>query len=282
MELATSSSSNPGPVRVEAMGDYVRKPKTMELVTEELEVQVEYPIDIKSLEFQKCKIKKYTDAQGITEYLSKVLHGPTFVELVNDFWITAEIHGKEEAAKEEFMNVMVNPEHQGKSREEMGLPPYKKPEIRSTVMGVEVVINEDYIAAAMRCKASGMFRWNLKSEDPLKEEVNKVLHGGLKEYQMSDMSIEYRMLLKIMNSCFFQKHGGTEQPKLDHHVFLMYLAQEKKANIPKYIFNHMIWALGKSQDKKARRRYVPFGRLISEILVQGGMIELLKALSCCE
>jgi len=57
-------------------------------------------------------------------------------------------------------------------------------------------------------------------------------------------------------------------------VFLHFFIRKEKANVPKYIFKHMIKALKESQTIK--RTWVPYGRLISEILHQGGF---LKALS---
>jgi len=82
------------------------------------------------------------------------------------------------------------------------------------------------------------------------------------------------MLLKIQNENLLPKGGGSDQPPLEHRVFLHYFIQKEKENVPKYIFKHMIKALKESQ--KIKRSWIPYGRLISEILHQGGF---LKALS---
>jgi len=57
-------------------------------------------------------------------------------------------------------------------------------------------------------------------------------------------------------------------------VFLHYLISFEKVNLPRYIFHHMLWALEQSQQKN--RTLVPYGRLLSEIFHQGGMLEVLK------
>jgi hypothetical protein len=44
--------------------------------------------------------------------------------------------------------------------------------------------------------------------------------------------------------------------------------------VPKYIFNHMIWALKESQS--SNRRWIPYGRLLSEIFHQGGILKAVK------
>jgi len=61
---------------------------------------------------------------------------------------------------------------------------------------------------------------------------------------------------------------------LAHKVFLHHIIQGEKVNIPKYIFKHMIKELRESQ--KNDRVWFPYGRLLSEIFHEGGM---LKALS---
>ena len=57
-------------------------------------------------------------------------------------------------------------------------------------------------------------------------------------------------------------------------MFLHFFMTLEKANVPKYIFNHMMWALKESQDNK--RRWIPYGRLMSEIFHQGGILKALK------
>jgi len=90
----------------------------------------------------------------------------------------------------------------------------------------------------------------------------------------SDLSMEKKMLMKIQNENLLPKGGGSDQPSLEHRVFLHFFIRKEKANVPKYIFKHMIKALRESQIIK--RTWVPYSRLISEILHQGGF---LKALS---
>jgi len=82
------------------------------------------------------------------------------------------------------------------------------------------------------------------------------------------------MLLKIQNENLLPKGGGSDQPSLEHRVFLHYFITKEKENVPKYIFKHMIKTLRDSQTIK--RTWIPYGRLISEILHKGW---ILKALS---
>jgi len=79
------------------------------------------------------------------------------------------------------------------------------------------------------------------------------------------------MLLKIQNENLLPKGGGSDQPSLEHRIFLHFFIKKEKANVPKYIFKHMMKELKESQDNK--RCWVPYGRLISEILHQGGILK---------
>jgi hypothetical protein len=72
--------------------------------------------------------------------------------------------------------------------------------------------------------------------------------------------MEHKLLLKIQNENLLPKGGGGDQPSLDHRVFLHFFMTKEKANMPKYIFRHMIKTLRESQAFK--RCWIPYGRLI--------------------
>jgi len=75
-----------------------------------------------------------------------------------------------------------------------------------------------------------------------------------------DLPMEKKMILKIQNENLLPKGGGSDQPSLEYRVFLHYFFKKEKANVPKYIFKHMIKALKQSQTIK--RTWIPYGRLI--------------------
>ena len=65
-----------------------------------------------------------------------------------------------------------------------------------------------------------------------------------------------------------------QKVSLDHIVFLHFFMTSEKANVPKYIFKHMIKTLRENQTIK--RSWIPYGRLISEILHQRGILSALS------
>jgi len=132
------------------------------------------------------------------------------------------------------------------------------------------------IAYVTRRASEGSFKDGLDNnkKSPWNQIVNQTMFNSKKKGAYSDLTMEKKMLLKIQNENLLPKGGGSDQPSLKHKVFLHYFITKEKANVPKYIFKHMIKALRESQTIK--RTWIPYGRLISEILHQGGF---LKALS---
>ena len=82
------------------------------------------------------------------------------------------------------------------------------------------------------------------------------MFNSTKKGKYSDLRMEYKMLQKIM----------TED-------LLHFLINKEKTNVPKYIFNHIMWALKKNQN--TNRSWIPYGRLLSEIFHQGGILKAL-------
>jgi hypothetical protein len=77
-----------------------------------------------------------------------------------------------------------------------------------------------------------------------------------------------------MQECFLPKGGGVDQLPLEHKVFLHFFVTFEKVNLPRYIFHHMLWALKEIQEKN--RIFIPYGRLMSEIFHQGGILKVIR------
>ena len=104
--------------------------------------------------------------------------------------------------------------------------------------------------------------------------MKQSLFKGKKGGKYCDMEKEQKVLQKLLQECFLPKGGGVNHLSLEHKVFLHYFISFEKVNLSRYIFHHMLWALEQSQQKN--RTFVPYGRLLSEIFHQGGMLEVLK------
>jgi len=204
-----------------------------------------------------------------------MLNGPTYLTLVRHFWVRAQIYDLKASQLEMDEKVLIDPSLEGKTREEMGLEPFRCEEIRSSIMGIPVVISVDTIAGVIRRASEGRFVYGLSNKkSPWIGIVNKTIFNSSTKGNYKELSMRTKMLLKIQNENLLPKGSGGDKPSLDHKVFLHFFLTRERANVPKYIFRHLIKNLKDSQTIK--RNFVPYGRLISEIFHQGGILNALK------
>jgi len=170
---------------------------------------------------------------------------------------------------------LIDPTLEGKSREEMGLEPFVDTKIRSSIMGISVFITQAVIAYVIRRASEGSFKDGLDNnkKSPWNEVVHQTMFNSKKKDAYNNLSMEKKMLVKIQNENLLPKGGGFDQPSLEHRVFLHFFIKKELANEPKYIFKHMIKTLREIQLNN--RIWVPYGRLILEILHQGGILKAL-------
>jgi len=250
---------------------YEIKGKTMSLEEWELTVQLERPVNFASLLHHGLNIKEYYESQDLIHHFN-MLNGPTNENLVKHFWARASVYDKHAAKLEESEKVLIDPSLEGKSREEMRLEPFVDTKIRSSIMGVLVFINQEIIAYVIGRASEGNFKDGLDNnkKSPWNEIVNETMFNSKKKVSYNNLSMEKKMMLKIQNENLLPKGGGFDQPSLEHGVFLHFFIKKEKANVPKYIFKHMIKTLKESQ--LINRAWIPYGRLISEIFNQGGLL----------
>jgi len=144
--------------------------------------------------------------------------------------------------------ILIDPSLAGKSREEMGLELFVDPEIRSSIMGIPVFISQAVIAYVMRRAFEGSYKDGMDNnkKSPWNDTVNETMFNSKKKVFYNNLALEKKMLLKIQNENLLPKGGGSDQPSLEHRVFLHFFIKKEKANVPKYIFKHMIKTLKES------------------------------------
>ena len=133
-----TGSSDSG-LQINTGSSYVIKPKTMAIP---FVVQVESPVDFASLKRNGMNLDALMAAQQFFAYFN-MLNGPTYVKLVKDFWVRAEVYDMDAAKVEELQAVARDRSLRGKTRKEMGLEPFRQTEIRSAVMSIPITITEE-------------------------------------------------------------------------------------------------------------------------------------------
>jgi hypothetical protein len=176
----------------------------------------------------------------------KMLHGPTYEALVRHFWVRAKVYNKAASIAEESHMVLLYPELEGKSREEMGLEPFTEDEIRSSICGIPVRITQWQIEAVLGLKASGIDLSSAAEEHIWKEIANMAIYNSKKEGKYAELGMETKLLLKIQNENLLPC-GGCEKPNLAQKVFRQHFIKKEKVNVPKYMFKYLIECLKKSQ-----------------------------------
>jgi len=249
------------------------KPKTMVIPLDSFEVQSESPVDFASLKRNGMDLESLIAVQEMFPYF-EMLNGPTYVTLVKDFWVRAEVYDVEAAKEEEIKAVIKDSSLRGMKRQEMGLESFRHTEIISSVMGIPITITEEVIAKACRVAANGRFIWNANKNHPFLESYKGVVLKGNSSTKLVDIDGQHRMLLKFMTECFFQKGGGSDQPSIDHKLVLYFLTSFNKINLPRYIMHHLCWAI--KEGIRSKREQIPCGRLLSEIFTQSKILEILR------
>jgi hypothetical protein len=173
----------------------------MSIPLKSLIVQIESPVDFASLKKYEVDMEALVEAQKLSEYF-KMLNGPTYENLVKDFWVRAEVHTVKDAKAEDKQVVSKKPSLKGKMGKEKDPKPVSGLKIRSAVMGIPITITEEVIAKACRVVSEGRFKNNVKRDDILLKSYFNLLLDGNSEAKTSEMEIHHRMLVKFCTDCF--------------------------------------------------------------------------------
>jgi len=177
--MVSSSSAQETSTSMQEAPAYEIKGRSMSLEEWDLKIQTENPMDFVSLAHHRCDIRSYYEAQDLMEYF-KMLNGPTYKTLVRHFWVRAHIYDKNVAKLEETKKVLINPFMEGKTREEMGVEPFRCTEIRSSIMGIPVFISEEIISFVLKRASEGIFKGGIGNSktSPWNEVVNQSMFNS--------------------------------------------------------------------------------------------------------
>jgi hypothetical protein len=104
-----------------------------------------------------------------------MLNGFVYFDIVKNFWNKAYIFEKFDA--DEKVRKMVEKDNslRGKTRVQMGLRPFKGKEIRSNILGVDVLITQEHVAKILGLDNEGekinLYKSTSKYVDSVKEDL---------------------------------------------------------------------------------------------------------------
>ena len=102
-------------------------------------------MDFTSLKKYEVDMEGYVETQKLSGYFN-MLNGPTYVNLVKDFWLKAEVYNEKPA---KVVSKQAGSK-KGKMVMDMNPTSFDSLEIRSEVMGIPITITEEVIAKACR------------------------------------------------------------------------------------------------------------------------------------
>src|SRR4030066_2475748 len=192
--MAGSSSSSA--ININSGKSLVIKPNTGSISKNLLRIQVENIFDFGSLERNGVVITNLFSHQQWGPFF-RMLNGPTYSELVRNFWVKASVFTEKEAKEEEASLIRSKPGMKGKSRLEMGLSDFTETEVMSNVPGLEMIITESLIRTLLQIPSGGLFVTGQKGDSEFVEKIEATLHEGRPSKKVIDMATDHRIIYKI-------------------------------------------------------------------------------------
>ncbi|KAK2403651.1 hypothetical protein QL285_053067 [Trifolium repens] len=235
---------------------------------EDLNFAMESPVDFESLGVNGFpEIKTRFERQGMLYYFD-ILNGPTYNELVKEFWMKATVITKAKYQERLKELIAEKPELYGKTPAEMGLRPFVSTEIESYVSGFRVAIRLDHIYEALKLTKGGLF---IKTTDSVEPEVEefifkpKVNPGDKIEWK--NMS---KIIYRILINSIITKIGSTDQISSVQKLFTYHVGKGNFVDIGKLIFIHLADSITNKQP------IIRHGRLLSHMFAQCGLLDALR------
>ncbi|GAU16279.1 hypothetical protein TSUD_299110 [Trifolium subterraneum] len=131
-----------------------------------------------------------------------------------EFRMKAWVLDRKYATDQEQEMIIRNPELKGKSRAEMGLPPFNGPEIHSNIGGLKIKILRGHFAALLRLTSNG-------------KRISMYDKEGIKSHRKAIVLIdELYVVFRILINSVIPRSGGTDTVSYPRRHLLYFLKTE--------------------------------------------------------
>jgi hypothetical protein len=235
---------------------------------DDLTFAIENPVDFESLRVNGfSEIKDRFERQGMLYYFD-VMNGPTYSDLVKEFWMKASIITKDIYNERIKELIRKRPELEGKTPKEMGLRPYVSTEIESFVAGFRVSIRLVHIYEALKLSGGGLL---IRSTEDVGSDVDGYIYkpkvDPKDKLEMTDVS---KVIYKILIDSILSKLGGIDQVSNVQKLFTFHVGKGNFLDIGKLIFIHLVDSITSSKP------IIRHGRLLSHLFAQCGLLDAIK------
>ncbi|KAK2420577.1 hypothetical protein QL285_031288 [Trifolium repens] len=248
----------------------VAGPESFEFITEKF-------VDFESLKVNGIDIQSLFYDQQWKNYF-EMLNGFVYYDIVKYFWQKATIFDKFNADEEVRKMVEKDGSLKGKTRTQLGLRPFRGKEIRSNIMGINVLITQEHIAKILGLDNEGenVDEYGEKSKHIESIKKDLFLPGcanndfGKAKFMKQNFSFAFKVFL----ASIITREGGYDTISLPHRHFIWFLYKKVKINLAKLLFDHLCFTISKSRSKSPSMIHHP--RLISEIIRQTKLTQIIS------
>ncbi|KAK2401744.1 hypothetical protein QL285_051313 [Trifolium repens] len=245
-------------------------PESFEFVTEKF-------VDFESFKVNGIDIQSLFYDQQWKNYF-KMLNGFVYYDIVKYFWQKATIFDKFSADEEVRQMVEKDGSLKGKTRTQLGLRPYRGREIRSNIMGINVLITQEHIAKILGLDNEGenVDEYGEKSKHIESIKKDLFLPGSTNNDfgKAKFMKQNFSFAFKVFLASIITREGGYDTISLPHRHFIWFLYKKVKINLAKLLFDHLCFTISKSRTKSPSMIHHP--RLISEIIRQTKLTHIIS------
>ncbi|KAK2456377.1 hypothetical protein QL285_003749 [Trifolium repens] len=209
----------------------------------------------------------------------EMLNGFVYYVIVKYFWQKAKVFDRA-SADEEYKNLIAkNKSLKGKTRQELGLKPYRGREIRSNILGINVVITQAHIAKILGLDNQGEYIevYDTKSKhlDSINQDLFKPGSSNRDFGKLKCMRHKFEFAFRVFLATIVTREGGLDTIYIPHKHFIWFLYKKVKVNLAKILFDHMCLTITASRTKVPSNIHHP--RLISELIRQTKLTDILSA-----
>ncbi|KAK2428425.1 hypothetical protein QL285_026947 [Trifolium repens] len=235
---------------------------------EELTVSIENPVDLESIRVNNfSEVVTHLKRQGL-EYYFDILNGPTYVELVKEFWMKASVITKEVYNRKIKKMVEENLAFRGKTPEQMGLKPFVGTEIESFVAGFKISMRLCHFLEAMKIERGGLV---IRFTDEASADVDKyIFKPKANPKDKLEWTNNCKVIYKILIDSVLPKLGGSDQISNVQKLFTYHIARGNFLDVGKLIFDHLCLAIVSSTS------IVRHSRLLSHMFAQCGLLDAIS------
>ncbi|KAK2455491.1 hypothetical protein QL285_002937 [Trifolium repens] len=232
---------------------------------DDLNLAIENPVDLEGIRVNGfANVVNLFKRQGL-EYYFDLLNGPTYTELVKEFWMKATIINKDVYIQRIKDMVEEKPELQGKTPEQMGLKPFTTTEIESFVAGFKISIRVCNICEALKIDRGGLV---LRISDEVGPDVEEFIFKPKADpKEKFEWTNNCKVIYKILIDSILSKLGGTDQISNLQKLFTFHVGKGNFVDVGKLIFDHLANSILSSKS------IVRHSRLLSHMFAQCGLLD---------